>query len=226
LIVQLKASDSLVQLLSRVRRVNTIVLCEGSRDAEVFKAVARRLGFTERLGDVAVTDAEGVNTLRRDLLPTLVALIAGKVVSRPKPIAVIVDSDRFKAEERAKALVDALRSRGYTATELQQVCSSTWRTNVGHQQREQASTPLLVTVNGIFEHPFNNLEAHELEDHIAYLKMLEGMLKPEDIVGVRRASSLVTVDDYRLLEAASLESLRAAFKHVVCLLNTLARQGQ
>jgi len=42
----------------------------------------------------SVTDAEGVNTLREGVLPVLLALIIGRVITRPKPIAVTVDADK------------------------------------------------------------------------------------------------------------------------------------
>ena len=40
MLLQLKASDSFVSLVSRAKKVSALVLCEGHRDAEVFKQVA------------------------------------------------------------------------------------------------------------------------------------------------------------------------------------------
>jgi len=73
MLVQLKASDSFTTILSRVRKAKALILCEGSRDAETVKAIARRIGLTEKLEGVTVTDAEGVNMLRRGLLPVAYA---------------------------------------------------------------------------------------------------------------------------------------------------------
>ncbi len=218
MIIQLKASESFIAMVSQVKSVKAIILCEGSSDAEVLKALARRLGFIEKLKNVAVTDAEGINTLRRDVFPTLLALIVGKVVSRPKPIAVVVDANAFKPEERVKSLVDSLESRGYRVPERKPECNNVWMLRI---QRGSEEISLIVAVNGVFEEPFTVLEAHELEDHLAYLKLLENRLSREKILNAKRAEELVTESDTALLDNASVEHVEEAFKHMTCLLQTL-----
>ena len=218
MVIQLKASDSFVAMVSRVKRVKAIILCEGSRDAEVLKALARRLGFVEKLENVAVTDAEGFNALRRDVFPALLALIVGKVVGRPKPIAVVVDADAFKPEERVKSFVDSLESRGYRVPEHKPACNNVWMLRI---QRDSEEIPLIVAVNGVFEEPFTKLEAHELEDHLAYLKLLENRLSREKILEAKRAEELVTASDTALLDNAGAEHVEEAFKHITCLLQAL-----
>lgn len=61
--------------------------------------------------------------------------------------------------------------------------------------------------------PRKILEVHELEDHVAYLKLLTGSLGKEEIKRVKRASQLVTDNDLNLVE-----SVDEAFKHMICLL--------
>lgn len=217
--IQLKATSSFIELLSSVKRVEAVVLCEGSTDAEAFKALANKLGLAEGLKSVAVTDAEGVNTLRGAVLPGLLALIVGKVVSRPKPIAVIVDADDLKPEERTGGLLDVLRSRGFKSASLEQACENTWRVDL--EGETSTRIPLIITVNGVFREQFGHFEVHELEDHLVYLKLLEGRIDAGALRSARRAKELVAVDDFELLHSADARHVREAFAHMSCLLNVL-----
>ena len=110
--LQLKASDFLIQIVKRVRVVRAIVLCEGERDVKVLKAIAKRLGLLDTLRDVAVTDSEGINTLKGTVFPTILSLILGKVI-RVKPLAPIVDVNKLTTEESVQAIMDSVRSREY-----------------------------------------------------------------------------------------------------------------
>jgi len=218
-VIQLKASDSFIQLVSEVKKVKGIILCEGLREAETLKILAKRLSLVGELEGFAITDSEGINTLRSALLPALLALIIGKVVSKPKPVVLVVDADRFKPEERVKWLRDSLASRGYRALESRQICSAVWLLKV---QRNYEEIPLLIAVNGVFSEPFTSIEIHELEDHVVYLKLLEGHLTEEDIRRVKKAAELVADRDYELFNSASREHVEEAFKHYVCLLKALS----
>jgi len=221
--IQLKSSDSFVKLVTRVKAVRGVVLCEGLRDAEVLKALAERVGFAEALSDVAVTDSEGFNALRGEVLPSLLALIMGKVISRPKPLAVVVDADRLSPRDRVEAIADSLRSRGYRVADAESICNGTWVLKVAWSA---GATTLLAAVNGVFVEPFATLETHELEDHVAYLKLLMGLLTEGDVRGVRKASELVSTRDFALIESSSREHLEKAFEHFLCLHRTLARLAQ
>jgi len=198
--------------------VKALILCEGFSDAEALKALARRLGLEEKLEDVAVTDAEGINALRGEVLPALLALIVGKVVSKPKPVAVVVDADRARPEERVGGLAKSLEARGYRVLESRPACSNTWRLWV---QRGGEEISLLVAVNGVFQEPFAALQVHELEDHVAYLKLLENRLTREEVLRAGRAKELTTIDDLALIERANPSHVEEAFKHMTCLLQAL-----
>lgn len=217
-IIQLKASDSFIRMVSEVRKMRSIVLCEGSRDVEAFKVIANKLSLVKELEGIAVTDAEGINTLRRELLPTLLALIMGKVVSKPKPVVSVVDADRLKPGERVRGLEVSLDSRGYEVLKVERVCSNVWALRI---RRGGEEIPLLIAVNGLFDEPFTSFETHEFEDHIVYLKLLENRLTEEDIRRARRAAELVIEGDYALLNNVGQEYLEKAFKHYVCLLKAL-----
>lgn len=123
-IVQLKASDSFIQLVSEVKKVKGIILCEGSREAETLKILAKKLSLVGGLEGFAITDSEGINVLRGVILPALLALIIGRVVSKPKPVVLVVDADRFKPGERVEGFKDSLTSRGHRVLESKQVCDS------------------------------------------------------------------------------------------------------
>lgn len=215
--IQLRASDSFLKVVSAMKRVSALVLCEGSRDAEALKAVAGRLGLAEVLGNVAVTDAEGIATLMRNVLPAALRLIVGKVASRP--VAAVVDADDAEPGERVRSLYDSLAAHGYRVSEPRHRCPSVWEARV---VRGGDELPLLVAVNGVYEGPFDRFGIHELEDHVAYLKLLEGRLTEEDVSRASRSSDLVVKDDYEALGGAAPERVRRAFSHFECLLRALA----
>ena len=221
MLIQLKASDSLTTILSRVRKAKALILCEGSRDAETVKAIARRIGLTERLEGIIVTDAEGINTLRRDFLPAVLALIIGKVVTRLGSVVIVVDANREKPEERVRSLIDSLKSRSYEVAEPKPICVNVWHTTV---KRADGEVQLLIAVNGVLEEPFHKLEAHELEDHIAYLKLMEGLIASEDLLEARKASDLVKLGDFKLLDEASADKIERAFSHIVCVLREILQR--
>ena len=224
--LQLKASDSFIQIVKRVKVVRAIVLCEGKRDVEVLKVIAKRLGFLDMLRDVAVTDSEGIDTLRGTVLPSILSLMLGKVI-KVKPLALIVDANKLAAEERLQAVINSLKSRGYEIHSCEKICDNVWsiRTTIAIEREPEAFAieivPVIIAINGIFQHPFENLEVHELEDHIAYLKFLTSRLGEEEIMRVKRASQLVTDDDLNLIENADEENIRKAFRHISCVLERL-----
>ncbi len=168
---------------------------------------------------MAVTDAEGIDTLRGIVLPSLLALIAGKVVGRAKPVAAVVDADDVEPEERVSRLAGSLESRGYRVAERTPACSNVWKLVV---QRGGEEITLLVAVSGVFESPFNGLRVHELEDHLAYRKLIEGRLTREEVLRAGRAKELVAVGDLAPLDSAGERNMERAFGHMVCLLRILA----
>lgn len=220
MLVQLKASDAFKEIIASVKKVKAIVLCEGGNDVKVFKIVAKRLGFTDRLRDVVVTDAEGLDVLRRDLFPSMLSLIVGRVISRPKPLALLIDANKSAPNERVSSIIDALKSREvYDVVSCTQICSCTWIMDI--KTPAIGEIPVLIAVSGIFHSPFEELETHELEDHIAYLKLLTGNLGEGEVKRVKRASQLVTNNDFSLVESVDARTLTKAFEHMECLLEQL-----
>ena len=203
--------------------VRAVVLCEGRDDVEVLKTIARRFGLQDKLRDVAVTDSEGIYTLRGTVLPTILSLVVGRVV-RAKPLALVVDADKFTAQERVKSIVNSLQSRRLKVLSYEELCDNVWLLDVATFAGERV--PILVAVNGIFQHPFENLEVHELEDHIAYLKLLTGSLGEDEVKRAGRASQLVTSDDFSLIESVDERIVERAFRHMLCLLEKLYRHLQ
>jgi len=95
-------------------------------EAEALKILAKRLSLVGELEGFAITDSESIDALRSTLLTALLTLIIGKVVSKPKPVVLVVDADRFKPEERVKWLRYSLASRGYRVLESGQICNAVW----------------------------------------------------------------------------------------------------
>jgi len=215
--IQLKVSDSFISILTKVKNVKALILCEGSSDAETLKSLAKRLGL--KLDNTAITDAEGISVLSEHLLPALLALIIGKVISRPKPIATIIDADRASPQEKIRNLANSIEAREYRILENKPVCNNVWSLKI---RRGDDEIPVFVAVNGVFQEPFTTFETHELEDHFVYLKLLENKLAKEDVLRARRARELVTPDDLEMLNNADIVHIREAFQHMTCLLSAIA----
>lgn len=69
-------------------------------------------------------------------------------------------------------------------------------------------------------------ETHELEDHLAYLKLLENRLTREEISKAKKAEELVTLSDFALINNVSENHVKEAFRYMTCLLQTLTTLTQ
>ena len=126
----------------------------------------------------SVTDAEGVNTLREGVLPVLLALIIGRIITRPKPIAVTVNADKPSPQERARRLA-SLASRSYQVEIRDRLAAKSGDYSAAIEPGQE--TPLLVAVSGIPGKPRTpDLKKHAIEYHIACLKPLGGYITPEE----------------------------------------------
>ncbi|RLF21592.1 MAG: hypothetical protein DRN15_10900 [Thermoprotei archaeon] len=210
-------AESFLEILRSVRRVNVIVLCEGARDAETLKIVARRLGLEDH--DVAITDCEGINTLRRDLLPTVLALIIGKVVHKAKIVATLIDSNELSIEDRFRGFIDGVKSRGYEPKDIKKVCHSTWISSLSIPSLGRKIS-FIISISGLPE-KFPNFKSHTIEDHILYLKMLEGRVNDSLLITAQNAKELIKPSDIDLLHEAETDSLEKAFNHIACLLRLI-----
>jgi hypothetical protein len=218
MVIQLKGRE-LTKLL-QVKEVRALILCEGFRETEYLKAIAKRLGLYEDLSDVVVTDAEGINTLRTQVLPSILSLIVERVVMRTRIIATIIDADRMSVEDRIESLKDSLSSRGHRAIKKEHICDNVWRFSI---TRDVGEIHVVMAVNGVFEEPFTRFETHEFEDHILYLKILENQVAKEEIMRAKRSKELVSETDISLIENSDRNNLEKAFKHIICVLHQLTK---
>ena len=223
--IQLRADDSIIHIARRAGKVNAIIVCEGATESEALKLVARRLSIAEKLGRVriAVTDAEGINALRREVLPAILALVIGRVARRVEAVGVIVDSEDLEPRERLNSLLDGLRGRGYKVESVKELCSSVWEARLKIEDR-LVPQPLIVAVNSLHGNPYlQHLTAHSIESHLALLKILEGVLDPGEARTASKPKTLAGREDLQLITRASLRNVEEAFGHFACLLEALAR---
>ncbi|RLF15456.1 MAG: hypothetical protein DRN06_05945 [Thermoprotei archaeon] len=215
MIVRLSASDAFLVLLKRVRRVDALVLCEGAMEALVVEKLSARLRVVSEKKNVAVIDCEGLDALRRGVLPAVLALVIGKVVRRAKVLGVLIDLEELDYEGRLRSLLDGIKARGYDIGELERVCEATWRVVVAMPRRE---AQIVVSLSGI---PEFELERHTIEDHLLYLKVLEGAIADGVVSRIERAGEAVSKEDVSLLDEARGGNLEKAFGHVLCLLRSV-----
>ena len=215
MIVRLSASDAFLVLLKRVRRVDALVLCEGAMEALVVEKLSARLRVVSEKKNVAVIDCEGLDALRRGVLPAVLALVIGKVVRRAKVLGVLIDLEELDYEGRLRSLLDGIKARGYDIGELERVCEATWRVVVAMPRREAR---IVVSLSGI---PEFELERHTIEDHLLYLKVLEGAIADGVVSRIERAGEAVSKEDVSLLDEARGGNLEKAFGHVLCLLRSV-----
>lgn len=223
MIIQLKAIDSFVKLISQFEKADILILCEGQHDVEIFKMISKRLTHIKHFEkiNVAITDAEGLNLLKRHMLPSTLALIIGKVVRRVKSVVVIVDAEELRPEERVESFVNSLRSREYEvrSEQLEQLCYQVWRLHLSVEERKIL---MFIVVNGIFDvNEFQRFKKHILEDHIVYLKILENLFSRDKLLGIDDAKEITKENDLKLIENANESNVREAFKHINCLLEIL-----
>lgn len=215
MIVRLSVSDAFLKLVRKVRRVDALVLCEGDMEAQVVEKLGSRLGMVNEKKSIAVIDCEGLNALRKGMLPAVLALIIGKVVRKARVLGVLIDLEELDYEGRLKGLLDGIKACGYEVGALEEACEATWRATVVAPHRE---VQVVISLSGILKF---RLEKHAIEDHLLYLKILEGAVSDEVLGRIKRAEEVVSKEDVRLLDEAREESLKETFRHILCLLRSI-----
>ena len=212
MILQLRATDAFTELISRFRRAHAIILCEGSTEVEVVKAVNKRLNMLDGEVRVAITDCEGINTLRKKILPFIVRVIAFKVLSKARVLGVVLDAEDLSPNERVRGITNGLRSRNVSLT-CDAVNDNVWRITLSNDRT------VIVAVSGVMNYEW--FTKHTIEDHILLLKELEGLVDSNTIRNVKEASTLVSRNDLQLINNASTDNIKTSFKHVVKLLELI-----
>ena len=214
MILQLRTTDAFIKLISEFERAHAIILCEGSTEAEVVKAINKRLDILDGWVRVAITDCEGINTLRKKILPFIVRVIALKVLSKARVLGVVLDAEDLSPNERVRGITDGLRSRKVSLT-CKAVNNNVWRITLSNDRT------VIMAVSGIMN--YDRFTKHTIEDNILLLKELEGLVDSNTIRNAREASTLVSRNDLQLINNASTNNIKTSFKHIVKLLN-LARK--
>jgi len=212
MILQLRATDAFTELISRFRRAHAIILCEGSTEVEVVKAVNKRLDILDGEVRVAITDCEGINTLRREVLPSIIGLISTKVITKARILGVVLDAEDLSPNERVRSVVNGLRSRNVSLT-YEAINDNVWRITLSNDRT------VIVAVSGVMNYDW--FIKHAIEDNILLLKELEGLVDSNTIRSVKEASTLVSRNDLQLINNANTDNIKTSFKHVVKLLELI-----
>ncbi|MHA1595411.1 MAG: DUF3226 domain-containing protein [Candidatus Baldrarchaeia archaeon] len=142
-IVQLKPHENAFYALARkiVKELEVIVLCEGRTDAEVLKAIIKKLELPDI--NMGVTDCEGVPAIRE--ITSYIATLS-QISKKIKVIGVIIDADEYDYEQRARSVMNSLKSSGVPVKELNAVDENLFDIKNG-------KFPILILVSGIRDLP-------------------------------------------------------------------------
>jgi len=214
MLLQLRTTDAFIKLISGFGKAHAIILCEGSTEAEVVKAVNRRLNILNGKVRVAVTDCEGINTLRRKILPLIISLITTKVIIKAKILGIVLDAEDLSPNERMRSIMDSLRSRNISIT-CEIINGNVWRILLSDGKT------IIIAVNGILNYDW--FTKHAIEDRILLLKELEGLVDSSIIRNVKEASTLVSRNDLQLINNANINNIKTSFKHIAKLLELIGK---
>ena len=226
--LQLKPAEQLFLKMARdLMQLDAIVLCEGTRDAELLKLVAGEPGM--RLG---VTDCGGIREVYE--VGRYVAALA-RLSRRLKSLGVLVNADEYEPAERASGLIRSLREHELETGELERISEGLFKAHV-------EGRPLIICVAGRMDLP---VDGHCIEDHVLTALVLAGELSLNDVRRVseelrqvaliRQASPRVNAKDVlevmgldpvaeiRRLIASRPEEVRSAFRRLVKLVEELQR---
>jgi len=93
-------------IFRRLKRLDVVVLCEGTSEAEVVKRVLSR--FRIHGVSVGVTDCEGIENVPRI---TWAMLTLVRISRRLSAIVVVIDAEALRTDERARSIVKSLTSK-------------------------------------------------------------------------------------------------------------------
>ena len=208
MITQLKPyQEAFLKFATDIRRnFDAIILCEGRTDAEIIKAIIKKIGLTISRR-IAVTDCEGIEQLKTTA--KYIAVLT-RNTRKLKKLAVIVDQDIYKPRERAQSLIDALRSENIETSTLEKIDTQLFKATINNKT-------LIIAVAGDPELPF---KTHTIEDHIAKAKIYERKLSTEDVTRYDKAKDVVK-DPVKQIEEIKPENIEKAFKTIIELIKTV-----
>ncbi|MCS7365130.1 MAG: hypothetical protein NDF54_06830 [archaeon GB-1867-035] len=214
MLIQLKPREESFTtiLFQRLRKLDTLLLCEGKTETKVIKAIIKKLGI-QLHGNVGVTDSEGINQLYN--LTYILTLLISKTFKKVRKLAILLDSEQMAIEERVKSLVDSLKAKGYNINNIEKTCHQTYKIN-------GIKPPIYVSINGI--HSLNHFQKHTIEDHGAILLSKLNPNIKEKIKTAKDAQEIIHKEELvPLIEKSKPEQVKQAFNHIYCLLNQISK---
>jgi len=209
------------------RHLDAVVLCEGPSDVELLKLVVGEPGVS-----LGVTDCGGLRQLYE--VGRYMAALA-RVSRKLRSLGVMVNANKHKLADRARALAQSLREHELEVGEFQPVSEGLFRL-----QLEQRT--LVICVAGLEDMP---VDRHCIEDHVLkalvsagaldldYVKQIAEELRqmasirqePPEVGAkdVLEALNLDPVEETRKLSAERPGAVRDAFRRLVRLVEELQR---
>lgn len=191
------------------------MVCEGKQDAEVFKAVARKLRGN-KARSVAATHAEGITRVY-DLAVVLPPLI--RISRKTKTLAFLVDANDLGVEKRVESFCNSLSSHRIRVLNVVRMKHP----QVFGLELENVRQSVFLAVNGIEEYEFKK---HELEDHIVKLLELECKVERRRIEAVNNAKELLGqegIDPVKVIEQANTENIIKALGHIALIIHYISQ---
>jgi hypothetical protein len=158
---------------------------------------------------MGITDCEGI-----DNIPGMAQAITSlaKVSVKLKTMIVIADAEDLSVDVRVQSIIDSLRSKGASISDLQPLmeCNQVYRANMRVEGRVII---LMMAVSGDFDLPFKK---HGIEDHGVRLLLLKRVVEESELYRYESAKHII-VDQSALLkyiDNSDKENVKRTFSHL------------
>jgi len=187
--------------------LKTIILCEGSRDAEVIKVLCKKLGINLR--NTGITDCGGIKELTR-IARYIIAI--SRVSYRLKTVGVLIDTDKDQPDKRFRDFKNALLARKIEITQEYKLNNQNFLLQVGNIK-------LVVHIAGDLSF---NFDSHSFDDYLVKLMILENYkINIEQFRTAKQIISHMQMNIYDLIFKAHNKNIFTAFSKTLKFLNTI-----
>ncbi|OYT37308.1 MAG: hypothetical protein B6U89_07525 [Desulfurococcales archaeon ex4484_58] len=211
-IVQLKPyEEAFYSMARRIRRLDSIIVCEGKSDAKILKSIVKKIGVECRV-TIGVSHGEGQPSV--DELVEYV-IVLSRLSKRLRSIGLVINSEELTPHNKYLRIINKLERRrsdmGFSSIEEIVVKENFYVLRIIFDQKEII---LLIAISGLSEYPFKH---HMIEDHALELAFKEGRLN-ESIIGNLDSSKDAFQNENEiisLINEADKENVIVSFHHLV-----------
>jgi len=184
--IQLKPREQSFISIARdlTKRLSSVVLCEGSSDVDILKAVVE-----EPEVNIGITDCGGIRETYE--VARYVAVLAYQS-RRLRSLGILVNADEFSYEDRARSLLDSLVAHGIPIKGLERVDKGIFKSSFRLHTRRYS---VLICIAGVKELP---LSRHCIEDHIVSALLMDKRISRRELEGISSSKDFLESRNIRI----------------------------